>query len=793
MDVPAPRHNVFYVERSGIWSSPNATSCRFPIPWYDEHVPFDFKFQDFRNPRWLTESYPYLAFWPVRQTFDGPLFGRLDISRSTLKIRMYNAEKYGLDPDLIESWDRLEFALLDLAKFLLSRKPTSRSALGLLPLPQDCGYRTTHRTREFVTKCAFKSQRAFVCLATLCSFAIAINEHPSDKFCSTPRWVVECIDRGVHPQWLTLLQNSFVCDFAPGYRAGAYVNAYTSFWAWTFPAFVKSRVPIWIWWGESPVRTADQIVMQTLLPLKEEVAEAKHRATMIPQPGTSFQSAAPVLADHDYDDGYVPMDDDYVPMDAEPAHSVEPVSGSRQRPGETLAEFVQRMDEEKREGLQEEPAEERINRLERERTAERERLHNTLAQPTVGTAMYEWVRGPGGSLSRKLVPREQWNARWRRYDGSTRRYHSFFDEWDLELNNSDDDDDDFDDDDSDDESTMRDFLGPRNANASASFPKLPRLENPSAQVILPRQIEPCGSDVRKYGDDVNRLYRAPVAQTTVEERSLAHVLQFRYGFQVTSSSSSDSRLQDCEKVAASAKDNRAAMTRIGLKNFLGSEFDQAVQDMYNFVVGHGTRPKAFHPIWDFHPRYRDVIMRHPMFQYRRVDSTLHLIGMTGSQLSQQWYVLAIRDACTVMQIFREAPRSLLSTARYLLSQGIPFTTVKFVRRTPSPPPKHPNFGLGHRPLGHIFNTSEYVAYEQAKRDLLEGAFGRVALLRGGIVWRLAKDIVKVKAVTQGPTSSCKTQGNIIGQCDQYNLVDDFLSEEDEDIICGVYHVYTGVS
>jgi len=27
---------------------------------------------------------------------------------------MYNVEKYSLDPDMIESWDRLEFALLDL-------------------------------------------------------------------------------------------------------------------------------------------------------------------------------------------------------------------------------------------------------------------------------------------------------------------------------------------------------------------------------------------------------------------------------------------------------------------------------------------------------------------------------------------------------------------------------------------------------------------------------------------------------------------------------------------------------
>jgi len=105
MDVPAAHDNIFYIEQSSVWSLPNATSCRFLIPWYDEHVPFSFKFQDFRSPRWLTNLYPYLAFWLVWQTFDGLLSGRLDISHSTLKICMYNVETYYLDPNIIESWD----------------------------------------------------------------------------------------------------------------------------------------------------------------------------------------------------------------------------------------------------------------------------------------------------------------------------------------------------------------------------------------------------------------------------------------------------------------------------------------------------------------------------------------------------------------------------------------------------------------------------------------------------------------------------------------------------------------
>ena len=52
-------------------------------------------------------------------------------------------------------------------------------------------------------------------------------------------------------------------------------------------------------------------------------------------------------------------------------------------------------------------------------------------------------------------------------------------------------------------------------------------------------------------------------------------------------------------------------------------------------------------------------------------------------------------------------------------------------------------------------------------------------MAGGILWRLAQDVVSEKAVTRGP-SICSVK--------KFHLVGDALSSIEMDIICGVYFV-----
>lgn len=540
--------------------------------------------------------------------------------------------------------------------------------------------------------------------------------------------------------------------------------------------------------------------MKKVRPSFAEVQEAKGRA-IVPLP------RYPKSVDTFPTDGtYEPMD--VTPLDPAPADPntqdpalggpEEPMTGSRQLRGETLGEFVLRMEEEEREGVQRESEEEESNRLERKRIAERERRDKKLAEPTVGTAMYEWIRRSSGCLLRKPVPRAEWYARWRRYEVSARRYLAFHDEWDLELPGSCDGDDSenqcSEDEDSDDEATMQQFMGTRHVDHSRVPPKPARDTTLSASIIRPRLVEPSSNvSISQYADDVRSTYGAPRPYAQVDQLPLVDILLNRYGFDALDPGlgACSSRLRDIKMVEGNVEQPLPAMARLGVKKLMGGQLDQVVLDIYNFFISNTHTPRAFPPIWDFHPHYHDLITRNGVFQYQRAGRDVHLLGVTGSPLSSQWYVLAIRDATTILQIFRQSPRSLLGIARDLLNQGTPFHTVKCVKEVPSPPPERPNFGLGHRPEGHKFHPCEYSAYERAKSNILSSAFGRVALLRGGILWRLAKDMVSIKSVTRGPTSSCKTQGNLVGRYDSYGLVDDFLTSEEEDIICGVYHVYTG--
>ena len=108
-----------------------------------------------------------------------------------------------------------------------------------------------------------------------------------------------------------------------------------------------------------------------------------------------------------------------------------------------------------------------------------------------------------------------------------------------------------------------------------------------------------------------------------------------------------------------------------------------------------------------------------------------------------------------------------------------------------PIPTQQSMGLGCRPKGYTSDATDYQADKVAKRDLLNSMIGCTALMKGLIVWCLAYDVVKMKAVTGGPTSLSQNQGILLGVMHGLHLVDDFLEVANKDVICRVYHVDSG--
>ncbi|KJA19782.1 hypothetical protein HYPSUDRAFT_117469, partial [Hypholoma sublateritium FD-334 SS-4] len=93
-----------------------------------------------------------------------------------------------------------------------------------------------------------------------------------------------------------------------------------------------------------------------------------------------------------------------------------------------------------------------------------------------------------------------------------------------------------------------------------------------------------------------------------------------------------------------------------------------------------------------------------------------------------------------------------------------------------------------------FTAEDYHAYCHDCAEILRSPrAARQALMRGGILWRLAMEHASFQDVLAGPFFATTTQH----QCRSFNgasdrfYIDDVLTTHEMEVICGVYYVYTG--
>jgi len=160
----------------------------------------------------------------------------------------------------------------------------------------------------------------------------------------------------------------------------------------------------------------------------------------------------------------------------------------------------------------------------------------------------------------------------------------------------------------------------------------------------------------------------------------------------------------------------------------------------------------------------------------------------GSEGGANWVIVV--DAATALQCVR-APwgPTTQRLACHLLARGISFHT--FLPVHPASTHQTPNIpttqGLGGRAPGYRPDALEYKEYERKREEFLRGPRGRAALMSGGIVWRLAVDSLGLNhdLVLAGPSEEAQHFGP--GQ-DALIVKDDQLTNEEYDLICGVYRV-----
>ncbi|KAK7433537.1 hypothetical protein VKT23_019846 [Stygiomarasmius scandens] len=764
------------------WSSLNSNSLPQVVPDYNPDIPLYTRLPSFRVPRWGNNLYPFLALVPVRNGFDGNLFSRLIEARDPVRIGI----RYRMHPIDVGRWRRLENNLLDISSFLMQRAGLPNT-YQYLWLPQSLGYDGSFREPEHVRSCTDRTRSAFIFLMALCSFAVAMNLQESDVRYpdEEPLWAKACrLEKNVpvHPQWLADFRKSIVCDFTPGLRVGGFFHAFDSEWACSFPALARANIPFWIWWGQGVGTLSDKHYMPDYMPNPKQRSDAMKKLRVVPE-----------TEDHD---GDAPMT----------------FTGSYQVRGETYAQFHGRLEEEAKFYEGTETPEDKREREDRTRRARLDNISPELRQPSVGLAMYEWV-WYGRYILRKLVSRREWKGKWTSTPSVYRRYIAHLDQWDIEPFNAAAD--------NVPQSAYREGgdsiwvpdsyydNAPSDSEAGDSSP---------VSSVVPSQPNPAPSSVNfNYIEDVREMFGSTMADASEHQvQSVFDVMRFRLGFCPPVPFVRHERFDAAQPNSYTRTDANHALFAVGLRNameFRGNASAQNnvyrdfIHSMYNYCVS--TNAKFFSPLFDFPPSMLNNIKQHSRWNVSSVylnsvnlpistwqSDTMYIVGVKDDPLVKQWYLLGLYDATTVLQLFRQNPAGdmgIMAAVRELLRWGVPFITLKPLKNAPVIHDKqrsNTQVGLGVRVLNHQFDAAEYAAYESAKNDVLLSSNGRLALMQGGILWRLAKDIIPSRTVTSGPRSSVKHTGKSFGSLQDHELCEEVLTENEVNVIVGLYKVDT---
>ncbi|KAH0825659.1 hypothetical protein J3R83DRAFT_11747 [Lanmaoa asiatica] len=421
----------------------------------------------------------------------------------------------------------------------------------------------------------------------------------------------------------------------------------------------------------------------------------------------------------------------------------DPPRGSRQRKGETWQHFFARQETSNKEKEARETSKEKAARQQRDRNALRGRVPGRK-----GAAVFQWESVHGFRL-RINIGHSTANQIWVSYPGGQKRYDPFTDEWDVctEFDPTAPSEFDILEVDSDSDEGGQHAPLPMQPN-SAPTP------NPSAH-----------RTATFVGDEI------PQSESSGFP-ALDDVLQQRYGFVYShatrlvippsnSNSITELAMKVCEGRAPSPMSTGlrdAAVAFLGLL-VSGQPLDSVVCDMLDgsledeYKSGH-IAPASCH------------------------------------------FVISLDDPVAVLQIIRAQPGpDLPDVALQLASRGISFGTRTVSETVPIPTVSYaePPVGLGFLPFHYQPLPSDYLSYLDKRDRLLRRSYGRAALMKGGIIARLARDSLgdRMDVLVQGgPSESVFKYGTAIRVGQEY-LWDDDLDSNDEQVICGVYKISTG--
>ena len=766
-----------------LYYSPNSQRTVHLPPVYDD-IPYRDCFKDspaeFRQPLWWQPACPYLAFVPLRPVFAGVPFQELFHISYIPRLR-YGG--FSIDPQLIVGWARLERNIRDAVELLLSHNYNVPAIAWIVRTSLGCTgvFRRVSDLRASFTH----SKDWFSLFMGALSYAIAVSislcqERLHEEM---PHWFSFLHERDYSQIWLSGIRSSMVATLDSSVdRAGVFVQLYQRHrdqfsvdWLCGF------GIPVWYPWGTRETRASlTDTCLARFAPLPHQLQKSTTFLTKNPGPQPQ-PTTEPQTGPYDYPSPQPqPTTAQTGPYDCKLfvislliyIYFHLGAASSAAIPS-WKAFFEKRRARNERLKARETPKE-RQSRESREKNP-----------PTKRTKVFLWTRTEDGGYRRESFYQSENGMHLDSYGKNQKIYDAFSNEWDCCSEFGEVSQDDVDDDDGiDDDFPM---MPPPSAAARDQVlePDTPLADPPSPSASQPTPAIP---------DRSFSVARPAEVHFDWDEFETTHLLYQFYGFVAP--------LPLPTQSSPIADNDRGLLsTIVGLRRKDSDFFSSPVASFaLEFLQSLKSLKTPKNSSWDIASGNRMSIASSKLFGRMRV------IKRPGNE-EENWYVFDFKEAATVPWMvalpnvidalfvcrLHQPEITDFEVARELLNHGIRFSTLLPVR--PLPSFVGPVITVPVRLPGYEFTQDDYYAYEQQRAALLsDPRVARAALLRGGIVWRLAVATLSFDDVLEGPTTAATLQrrGIIIRSENSVDLCDDGLSQLELDIICGLHHCLTGI-
>ena len=726
---------------------------------------FSDDFAEFRQPHWWHPASPYLAFIPLRPVFAGVPFQ--DLFHISYFHRLHYGP-FGLDPQIILGWVRLERNIKDAVELLLSHEHAP--AISWI-VPTSLGCTRYYKRPRHLRASYARSKEWFSLFMGAFSYAIAISlsRRQDDFYDGMPHWFSFLHEREYTQIWLSGIRSSMVATFDSSVaRAGVFVQVlephreqYSVDW------LCKFNIPVWYPWGTREVRAL----------------EIDPRLAQFAPPAHHLQESGTFLTKNPHPQPQPTTETQTGPYDCKLLFNSSPLFFNLYiyiylgAASYTLLPSWQAFFEKRRA---------RNERLKaRETPSQRQARENRERKPpTERTKVFMWKRTESGEYRRESFYQAENETFLSNYGKNQKVYDSFSNEWDCcsefgEM--AEDDVDDADIDDVDDDDIDEDF---EDFSATSPPSDAPVTDPPMPAVSQPAVVD------RSFS-----VARPAKISFDWQDFETSKLLYEFYGF-VTP-------LPPPTRPSSIGQGERGLIsTVVGLTRDDSEFFASPLASFaYEFLRSLDSSDTVKNSSWDLASGNRMSIADSQLFRRMRV---------VGSG-AEKWYIFDFKEVATVpwmvalpnvvdaLYVCRldhtgAARITDFEVARELLFRGIQFSTLLPIR--PLPLSTTPLIAVPVRLAGYKFTVEDYYAYEQQRAALLSDTrVARAALLRGGIVWRLAVATLSFDDVLEGPTTAATLQrrGIVVRTSDNsLDLCDDGLSQLELDIICGLYHCHTGI-